>query len=277
MSFTSSLYPGEVILDDATTEGQLMDMAVAENRSLGLEFPEGRMAMEHAYGALADKFPSALLIPESEWEPRIKEMEERKTRLSDLVDQAGLPCKDQDGIPYCWIYGPTHAMEVIRVVQGQKMVILSAASAGSIIKGFRAQGGWGKEGLSFIAGAWGNGQKKGVVPMDRWPEAKISRTYDTAENWQAALDYVCLEWWELRPRSFAEHVSLLLRRVPAAVGLNYWSHEVTDYEPIILDGEVCIRFRNSWGMGWGSRGYSVRRGNKKLADDIVSPRVAVAS
>lgn len=265
---SSPLYPGEMIFDDFTDE----DNITPPTASRGLEMPVGR-GTGYAYGKSADPYPAELLIPESEWEPRIREMEERKTRLSDIAIQAGLPCKDQNGIPYCWTHGPTHATEVIRVVQGQPLVLLSATSVGAVIKNFREQGGWGKEALQFIS-------DRGVMPQSLWPENRLDRKYNTAANWEEARKYVALEWWELKPRNFAQHVSCLLRRIPVAVGLNYWSHEVTDYEPVILDGEVCIRFRNSWGMSWpnaGAMGFSIRRGSKKYADDAVAPRVAVAA
>lgn len=266
MGFTSQLYPNEIILDDSTSEGRLEDMSAPFSR--GLELPIGR-GEGYAYEGAADPFPNALLIPESEWEPRIKEMEETKSRLSDLIIQASLPPKDQDGIPYCWIHGPTGCIEALRVVQNQPMVPLSATSAGCIIKGFRAQGGWGKEGLQFIA-------NRGLVPQAQWPENQLKRQYDTPDNWKLAENYRTTEWWELKPRNFAQHISLLLRRIPTAVGLNYWAHEVYDCDPVVLDGEVCVRFRNSWGM-WGDNGFSIRRGSKKYADDIVAPRVVVAA
>lgn len=269
MSFSSEIYSGENIYDDDSTAE---DLTVDSSQSRGLALPRGR-GDGYAYAGAAEPFPTELLIPESEWEPRIKEMEEQKTRLSDLVNQAGLPCHDQDGIPFCWIHAPTHCMEVIRVVQNQPMVLLSATSVGCIIKNFRKEGGWGYEGLKKIADI-------GVVPQSMWPENKLSRQYDTSVNWQEAKKYATTEWWELKPRNFVQHVSCLLRRIPCAVGLNYWSHEVTDYEPVMVDGEVCVRFRNSWSMDWptaGAGGWSIRRGSKKLADDIVAPRVAVAA
>lgn len=263
---SSQLYPGEVVYDDST---DFLEPPPGQSRGLVLyNRPKG-----YAYGGVAEPFPQELLIPESEWQARIQEMEERKTRLSDLMTQAGLPCKDQARTNYCWINAPVHCLEIVRVLQNQKTVVLSPASAGAPIKNFTNQGGWGKEGLEWIV-------ERGVCPVDLWPANAIDRTYYTDANRQAALDYRVTEWWELRPRNKAEHISCLLRRIPAAVGLNYWSHEVTDYEPVWIDGTVAVRFRNSWTMDWpqsGAMGYSIRQGSRMLADDIVAPRVALAT
>jgi hypothetical protein len=260
MGFTSQLYPGEKIIDDSTHEADL----IVPGFSRGLELPE-----RPDYSGVAEPFPDSLLIPESEWEARIKEMEERKTRLSDLVLQAQLPHHDQDGIPYCWIHAPTHCVEVVRVVQNQKLVLLSATSVGCKIKGFRAQGGWGREGLEYIS-------KYGVVPQSMWPENALDRQYDTPAAWEEAKKYIVSEWYVIQPRNFKQQMSALLRRMVTAVGLNYWSHEVSDYDPVWLDGEGAIRFRNSW-KGYGDNGFAIRRGSKKYADDAVCPRVLVAA
>lgn len=269
MAFTSALYPGEMIIDESTPEADY----TPDEHARGLKpRPRGVGPDDYAYEGIADPFPSELLVPESEIIDRIKEAEERKTRVSDLVTLAGLPCKDQDGIPYCWIHGPTHALEVTRVVQNEPVVLLSATSAGARIKNFRKQGGWGKEGLQWLS-------DNGVNTQAEWPENNLSRSLDTAASRESAKKYRATEWWELRPRNWHQHMSCLIRRIPIAVGLNYWAHEVCDYELVVLDGEICVRFRNSWTMNWptqGAGGYSIRRGNKKFADDAVAPRVATS-
>lgn len=252
------------IIDDATPTDGLFP----KHRARGLDLsnrPDG-----FAYGGTAEPFPDELLVSRSEWQARIEEMQERKTRLSDRVDQAGLPCKDQQQTNYCWINAPTHCTEIVRSGQNQRPVILSPASAGAQITGYRNRGGWGKEGLEFIA-------RSGLVPVEKWPANAIDRRYATPENLELALAYRVTEWWELEPRNLDHLISCLLRRIPVAVGYNWWGHEVTAYDPVWIDGAIGIRPRNSWGMGYGDRGYFVLQGNRMLPDDAVAPRVAIAS
>ncbi len=269
MSFSSSMYGGELVIDDST------DVAVAEapegyshSLDLGLRGPN-----DYEYGDAAQPFPQELLIPPSEWQGMIEEMEERKTRTSDKVEQAGLPCKDQAQTNYCWINAPVHCVEILRVMQNQPMVILSPASAGAPIKNYRNVGGWGKEGLEYVI-------EHGIVPVSLWPANAIDRRYATPENKLAALDYRAVEWWELRPRNTNELISCLLRRIPVALGYNWWRHEVTGYDAVWVNGRIAIRIRNSWTMNWpqvGARGYSILQGSKMLPDDAVAPRSVLAA
>lgn len=268
MAFSSQLYPGEEIYDDDTPEERFQPPE-GQGRGLRLEMrstPFGEMPS-------APPFPSELLIPRSEWQSRIQEMEERKTRTSDMIIRDGLPCKNQQQTSYCWINAPTHCVEILRAIQNEEMVILSPASCGAKIKNFKNQGGWGEEGLEYIV-------QHGVVPVSMWPANAIERQYDRPEAWEEAKKYRVTEWMELRPRNLDEQVSVLLRRIPAAVGQNHWGHEVTHCDAVWLDGEAAIRGRNSWGMEWpnpGAMGFFIQRGSKMLADDIVCPRVAMAA
>lgn len=261
---SSPIYPNEFIITDATPDHLLTEPM---DGSKGLELARGDA--EYAYGATASAFPQELIIPRHEWQARIQEKDERKTHLSQIMRAAKLPAKNQGRTNYCWIFAPVHCLEIIRLIQNQPMVSLSPASAGAYIKNFRNVGGWGKEGLEFIA-------DRGVCPSSLWPDTSLSRSHATEENRAVAVDYRVTEWWELRPRNLDEQISLLLRNIPGAAGRNRWRHETTDLDAIWVDGAVAIRGRNQW-PNWGDDNYFVMQGNAMLADDLVAPRVAVAA
>lgn len=268
MAFSSKLYPGELIINDSTPE-----IVPPKEQGTGLRLPRGHSPEGDNYVGAADPFPPELLIPESEWQARIQEMEETKTRLSDIINAAGLPCKDQARTSQCWVNAPCHCVEIMRLLQNQEMVILSPSSVGGPVKNFRDPGGWGLEALQYA-------QDHGFCPVDKWPANAISKQYWTEENKKIALLYRQTEWWELKPRNKQQQMSLLLRRIPGAYGQNHWQHEVTGVDPVWLDGTAAARIRNSWTMDWptpGAGGYAIQQGSKMLCDDLVAPRVATAS
>jgi hypothetical protein len=259
VSFSSQIRKGERIIDD---EPQSMQFAFPN----GIEFGKGldlglRGPGDFEYGDLALPFPKELLLSWAEIEERIKEMEETKSRISDLIYSAKLPHKDQSSTNFCWINAPTHDLEISRLQQNQKPVILSPASGGAIIKNFRNVGGWGKEALDFI-------RLRGLNDVQDWPANAIDRKYATAENAEKALNYRVLEWMECVPRNSQQMLSLLCRRCPGAGGYNWWGHEITVCDPMWIDGEPAIRIRNSW-KNWGEFGFGILRGSKMLADDLV--------
>jgi hypothetical protein len=263
----SALYPNEIIYDDSTVEEAPI---TPDGMSTGYR---GMFRSSQSVDELTTPFPDELLIPEADWQGWIEEQEERKTRVSDLVLQAGLPCKDQGQTNFCWANAPVHLLEVNRVMQGQPMVILSPASVACPINGFRNQGGWGEDALRQLINA-------GAVPTAFWPANAISKQYYTTANKTAALENRVIEWWNIKPRNKQQHISCLLRRWPVAVGLNYWGHEVPDYEAVWVNGQIGVRFRNSWTEDWptvGAHGFSIRQGSKMLADDAVVIRSSVAS
>lgn len=260
---SSKLMPGErVINDESPSHYHAEPRGMRRGLDLSLRSADG-------YGDAAEPFPRELLVPRSEWQARIQEIEASKSRLSDLATLAGLPPKNQQQTNYCWINAPTYCTEMVRVVQNQPLVLLSPASAGAQIKNYQNVGGWGKEGLEWIIA-------HGLVPVDRWPANAIDRRYATAENKALALKYRVAEWWELTPGNVDEFISCLLRRIPIAVGYNWWSHEVSMIDPLWLDGDVAVRIRNSWG-DWGENGYGVLQGQRMLPDDAVAPRTALAA
>jgi hypothetical protein len=260
---SSRLPKNMVVIDDATR----LDTVTPLDASKGLSLPRGR-GRGYAYGGVAEPFPANLIIPRSEWQARIQEKEQAKTRHRDIAALAGLPHKDQANTNYCWINAPVYALEYTRVRQNEPLVILSPASAGARIKNFRNVGGWGLEGLQFLT-------EQGCCPVSSWPANAISRAYDTAANRELAKRYRVSEWWELRPRNHDELISAVLRGFAVAVGYNWWGHEVTAVDAVWLDGAAWPVIRNSW-RGWGDDGYGVLQGNRAYADDAVTPRTAFA-
>jgi hypothetical protein len=172
----------------------------------------------------------------------------------------------------CWINAPVFCVEITRHIQGDKHVSLSPASAGARIKNFRNSGGWGKEGLEFLA-------EHGVCPSAQWPDNAIRREHDTPANRELSKRYRVDEWWELEPRNLDHLVSAILRRKPVAVGYNWWRHEVTALG-LVWTGSpenVQLLIGNSWSTQWGDKGYGTLEGRKRLPDDAVCPRSVLAS
>lgn len=262
---SSQLHPGETVIDDSTPDHAQPN---PHGFGTGLDYSSRTAA---GYAGVAQPFPTSLMVPESEWQGRIEELEQRESRLSDIIIQAKLPPKNQGQTGYCWINAPTHALEIIRVVQNEPMVILSPASAGAQIKNYQNVGGWDREALDWLT-------KRGAVPVDKWPANAIDRRYATAENAEIALKYRVDDWWQL-DNSIAQMVSCLFRRIPVCVGLGWWGHEITYCDPVWVDGQIGIRFRNSWGNDWptaGASGWSILQGRKMNPDSSVAPRTALA-
>lgn len=269
MAFTSAFLPTDYIIDDAWVAPSKTFVG-GEEKGRGL-MPRNFERTPYGATGLASPFPRELLVPEVEWKERIEEMERKQIRLSDLIAQAGLEVLDQGSTNYCWINAPTFNVMVARVLANQPLVRLSPASVGAKIKNFTNVGGWGTEGLDYII-------RHGLVPQELWPANAIQRQYDTPQADAERSKYRVSEWWELKPRNWHEHGSALLNYVPVCVGLNYWGHEVTDVDLVIYpDGSIGPRFANSWGRGWGTNGYGLRKGSKIYADDAVCARVATPS
>lgn len=225
----------------------------------------------HPFGGLAEAEEFNLpLIPRSEWDDRIEQQEKDRSHLRALCEDMKMDVLDQNGTSYCWINAPTWCVMVQRIAAGLPMVRLSPASVGAKIKNFRNQGGWGAEGLQYIA-------NHGLVPQSVWPANAIDRKYDTSEADAERPKYRVREWWDIS-RSFDKLATCLFMGIPVAIGLNYWSHEVSAMRVVALGNrKYGAEIANSWSTGWSDNGYGVLTESKAIPDDAVAPRTVTPS
>ncbi len=199
------------------------------------------------------------LIPEKEWDEVIDYLEKSQATIRQLSVARGLPCLDQGSTNYCWVNAPTHCCEISRLVETGRVFSYSPASVGAPIKGFRNLGGWGSQALDYFL-------EFGLNETKDWPANAIDRDYYTTVNQERKKAHKTLERFVLD--SWEERGSCVLAGIPTADGYNWWGHEVTGAGIVKVSHDW--RIRNSWGMGWGDRGFATLSGSRKYADDSVA-------
>lgn len=240
-----------VIIDDNNYQNWLSPVVDGEQMSTGMEGfwdEEGYSSSLKSFSDL-EKVP---LIPESEWDDRIRQKEKDKSRIKDLCIDMGLQVLNQNGTNYCWINGPAFCCMTIRLQETGKIFRYSPASVGSLIKNFRNVGGWGWEGLKYIV-------NHGINLQEDWPANAIQRSYNTSENKEKKSLHKVTEYYRLD--NWQECVSCVLAGIPIAVGYNWWGHLVAMTDVTLSSHDAIIA--NSWGTNWGDRGWGVLKGRKK--------------
>lgn len=232
----------------------------------------------HPVGSYGKVEPFSMdLIPVEEWSSRIRDMEQSKSRLSDIVNTGnnGLPIPnlDQGDQGYCWAHSPVSAMIACRARDMQPYVRLSAYAPACIIKNYRNQGGWNPQALEFLI-------ERGCPSVDTWPEKSKNPANDRPETWADAANYKITEgWMDLNPPvydrnlSFRQLMTCLLSRIPCPVDLAWWGHSVCALDPVEVDSSLQLTDIRRWGVrqwnswaGWGDNGMAVLRGTKAEPD-----------
>lgn len=205
----------------------------------------------------------------AEIKERIKDNEAKKARLTDLCDYNKLSVKYQGRTNYCWVYAPVHCMEIVGVKQGNKYVDLSPESVGGPVTRYQNVGNFATYAIDYIVA-------NGVVPRSMWPQHQINAKYMTEQAKVERQKYKISEVWELEYKNFEQLCICLLLGYPVAIGLDWWRHEVTCLDPVILkNGGLGVVINNSWGTGWGDKGRGVLTESQALGD-MFAPRVITA-
>lgn len=234
------------------------------------------------YGTIPDVKPFGDVIQaidRAEWQDRIAEQEREKASLTHIRDRGdnGQPIRslDQDGYGYCWCHSATSASIMLRAVQGEPYVRLSAFFVGCLVKNYRNRGGFGGEACQFIAA-------NGIPSVEFWPEKSADPRNDTPATRDNAREHAILEWLEVEPGNVDQYVSALLLNLPTIGDRNWWGHSTCDARVTAVDPRDPVRSLevitwNSWTDTWGTRGMGKIQGRKALPDGIYVCRAVKAS
>lgn len=279
MPYVSKLPPGCPIIDAGANSADADNMFAPRIRSAGGLQYKGRIPRDwqrEPFGRLefAGPLPAGFAVPRSQWAQIIEYRDAQKARLSDLILRSApyIPSLSQGSTNYCWANAVITAIETLRELNGQPYIKLSAASVAAPIKNYRNNGGWGGEALAYIV-------KNGVAPVEFWPANAISASYNTPATQAARARFMVSEFYELESGDFGSLASLLLQGIPAAIGLNWWSHEVCALDLVALTGgKFGVVCRNSWGDEYGDgHGLFVLTEAKATPDDCCAPGVTTAT
>lgn len=253
-----------LVINDDNWEGQLQD----NGWSRGYE-QRDRQSWPVASAPRSKAFDIPL-IPRSEWDARIDEMDRTQSSLRHILERNGIDSRDQNGCNYCWTEGVCTAITAIRAAQGQPYVEFSTASVAAPIKGYRNNGGWGGEALEYIV-------ENGISAAQYWPSNTISSRFDNEQSRANRKLHKITEWYDIDCSDesvFDAVMTCLLLRLPVAVGYDWWRHEVCALFPVKLGGgKYGIGCRNSWGDSYGDQGFFVLEGRKAIPSDAVVPIV----
>lgn len=246
--------------------------AIPPGKKTGL-IPRDYKSHPSGYQACAPAAPDDWLVPENEWEERLKEQQAEKRSLWDLreANYEVLQSLDQDGLGLCWAFSTTKAVMYVRVLMGLPPLRLSAWWLAGVIKGWRDQGGWAAESLERSA-------VDGIPAESYCPSYKSS--YDNAETRANAKLHRTTEWYdgsEDRDRNRAIMVSSFLLTLPNMLDYNHISHSMAGCRLVSVKPKLIVDTDNSWAPSYGNKGCMRLEGAKAIPDGVVVARVSTPS
>jgi len=226
-------------------------------------------------GYYAQAVPFTLpLIPEHEWEERLKDQIAAKAQLSNIRDMGNfgqrIPSTDQGKQGYCWAFSTVNCCLLLRAANNQPYIGLSAYAVACLIKNYKDEGGWCQLSLAFLA-------ERGVPSYDYWPPQSKDPKNDNPETWINAKKHTVSEWYDLDPRNMrAQMVTCLLMGIPVAGDFQWAQHSVCVCDLVSIR-PFRIRFWNSWSDQWGTDGMGIAEEDKAIPNGACAPRNIYAS
>ena len=181
------------------------------------------------------------IIPQAEWEPRIKAMQGKFIR--NLY--TGTPAEDsQNGLNYCWSFSLAQAIKGQRNVDGQPHVDLCPESLGRDVN-------WRNAG-NYCGNAIAAAAKYGFCDRSFSPKRYSLSPSTWKAGWETeALNHRVLEWYELgvSGNMWAETVTALLLGHGVYFGINWLSHAMWYSALEIVNGKIAAFTPNTWDEG----------------------------
>jgi hypothetical protein len=242
---------------------------MADNFGRGL-IPRDYAAYPSGYMAAAPSAPDDWIIPENEWDERLKEQQANKSSLLDIRGDNYdiLKSLNQGSRPLCWGFSTTKSIMYMEAMMGSPLVLSPWWIAG-VSNNWKNQGGWCTLSLQGAA-------EIGAVTMELCPD--FSPRYATPANKEVASKRRVIEWWdgsENRDRNRAIMVSAFLLGVSPVLDFNHMSHSMSGCCLLAIKPKLKIYTDNSWGAieQYGPKGLYELDGNLAIPDGITVPRV----
>lgn len=212
-----------------------------------------------------------VLIPWDDMKERIDEANRKRQMPIHHLEAANHAPHNQARTKYCWAYGITLCLEVLRLMENQPYRRLGPASMGWIVD-WRDRGHYLS---SAIKGMW----ERGVASAEFCKDGTTDRrTFKT--GWEDdALNHKLHEWTDT-DSSDDEHMaqqcaSLLVAGLPLYEAFNWWKHALARVG-VVWDTKE--RYNLRW-IDWNSHGDGriEMTGSRGIPDEAYAPRVSTVS
>lgn len=210
---------------------------------------EGDLYQGEGFGTdYGDRMP---LIDVKEARERAEFSEASGATLYQLAKRFEVPCKNQNGLPFCWGYGACTAYELNYLARYNRYVELSPDLTCAEATGGRSRGGWASEFFDVA-------EKRGIAPQSMVKRHDRNfRAYDTPEINAERAKYIPTDWLNFKRGDMAALRSALVSNIAGGMGLMWWGHLVAFAGWTWREkyGELWL-YRNSHDKRFGKDGWA---------------------